>query len=49
MKSITQAFSDVIRYISQAMARIFSPNEKEPPNVGVQPFEGNPYNGSGLE
>lgn len=32
----------LVDYVSQAIARIFSPNDAEPPTIGVQPFEGNP-------
>ncbi|MDA0268683.1 MAG: hypothetical protein O3A14_17410 [Cyanobacteria bacterium] len=31
-----------VRYFSEAVMRIFSPNEKEIPQVGVQPFGGEP-------
>ncbi len=31
------------RYLSLAIARIFSPNEEPVPEIGTQPFEGNPY------
>ena len=29
-------------YVSQAIALIFSPNAEPVPEIGVQPFEGNP-------
>lgn len=41
MKALEQLF----RYLSQAVQRIFSPNEKPIPEVGVQPFTGDPYDG----
>ena len=31
-------------FVSQAIARIFSPNEEPVPEIGVQPFEGDPNN-----
>ncbi len=30
------------KYITEAFARIFGPNDDEYPNTGVQPFEGEP-------
>lgn len=41
MKALEQFF----RYLSQAIQRIFSPNEKPIPEVGVQPYSGDPYDG----
>ncbi|MBF2051601.1 hypothetical protein HJG54_28935 [Leptolyngbya sp. NK1-12] len=32
----------VIRYISSAVARVFSPNDDDYPKTGVQPFKGDP-------
>ena len=34
---------NLTNYISQAIARIFSPNEEPVPSIGTQPFEGEPY------
>ncbi len=34
---------DFIQYITEAFARIFSPNDDQYPEIGVQPFEGEPY------
>ena len=44
--NIVKLLQDAIRYIAEAAARIFSPNDDEYPRVGVQPFEGEPYEGS---
>lgn len=41
MKKLEELF----QYISQAIKRIFAPNEAPVPDVGVQPFEGEPYDG----
>lgn len=41
--SVSRIFDDVIQYISEGVARIFSPADDEYPNVGVQPFDGDPY------
>ena len=35
-----KTFGDIVQYFSDAFARIFSPNDKPVPNIGVQPFEG---------
>ena len=40
---IVRAWSNLSQYISEAIARIFSPNDDKYPDVGVQPFEGEPY------
>ncbi|BAW96096.1 hypothetical protein NIES970_10170 [[Synechococcus] sp. NIES-970] len=42
MKTLEQLF----QYVLQAINRIFSPNEEPVPEVGVQPFEGDPYSDS---
>ena len=41
--NISEMLSNLSKYISDAMARIFGPNDDEYPEVGVQPFEGEPY------
>lgn len=35
--------NDISQFISEAVARIFGPNDDQYPLVGVQPFEGDPY------
>lgn len=42
--SVPQVVDGVIRYVSEAVARIFGLNDDSYPNTGVQPFEGDPYN-----
>lgn len=43
--NIPKQLQNFIEYITEAFARIFGPDDDEYPNVGVQPFEGDPYNG----
>ncbi|WP_198159688.1 hypothetical protein [Picosynechococcus sp. PCC 7003] len=42
MKMLEKLF----QYVLQGINRIFSPNEEPVPEVGVQPFDGDPYDGS---
>lgn len=42
MKTLEQLF----QYILQGFKRIFSPTDEPVPEVGVQPFDGDPYDGS---
>jgi hypothetical protein len=37
--SLNQGF----KYLSEAILRIFSPREEAYPEIGVQPFAGDPY------
>lgn len=37
---VSQIIGNAIQYFSEAIARIFSPNDDKYPNIGVQPFEG---------
>jgi hypothetical protein len=34
---------DGLRYISEAVSRIFSPSDDHYPETGIQPFDGEPY------
>lgn len=43
MAAIYQRLSDMMQYLLGAVARVFSPDEHDYPSVGVQPFEGDPY------
>jgi hypothetical protein len=43
MAAIYQRISDMMQYLLGAVARVFSPDEHGYPSVGVQPFEGDPY------
>ncbi len=40
---ISKSVSAIMQYISEAVARVFSPNDDLYPVIGVQPFEGEPY------
>ncbi len=37
---LPKVFDRTIRYISEAVSRIFSPTDDSYPAVGIQPFEG---------
>lgn len=41
--NVSKSFSDFLQYVSEAVARIFAPNDDKYPMVGVQPFDGDPY------
>ena len=45
--SISKIFDNLTRYFSEAMARIFGPNDDAYPEIGVQPFTGEPYQDNG--
>ena len=38
-----KSLDTILRYVSQAIARIFSPNEEPVPEIGTQPYDGDPY------
>ena len=41
---ISEIVENITRYLTEAFARIFGPGEEEsPPEIGVQPFEGDLY------
>lgn len=40
---ITKIVESITLYISEAVARIFSPSDDAYPIIGVQPFSGDPY------
>jgi hypothetical protein len=40
---ISELISNCLKYVSEAVARIFGPDDDAYPNVGVQPFDGDPY------
>jgi hypothetical protein len=44
--NISNLLQNFIQYITEAFARIFGPNDDEYPNIGVQPFEGEPSQSS---
>ncbi|MEO0534891.1 MAG: hypothetical protein AAF215_13625 [Cyanobacteria bacterium P01_A01_bin.123] len=39
---IAEMLDGVARYLSEGFGRIFSPIDDEYPNIGVQPFDGEP-------
>lgn len=41
--NISKMMDNLARYIIEAMTRIFGPNDDAYPNIGVQPFTGEPY------
>lgn len=41
--NILKALHDAMRYLSEGVTGLFSPNHDEYPNIGVQPFNGEPY------
>jgi hypothetical protein len=43
---ISELVKNFVGYITEAFARIFGPNKDEYPEIGVQPFEGEPYHAS---
>ena len=40
---ISKTVKDIVQYITEGFARIFSPTDDEYPAIGVQPFEGEEY------
>lgn len=36
---------DAVQYLSEGVIRLFSPNTDKYPEIGVQPFEGDPNSG----
>jgi hypothetical protein len=43
---IYKVFYSITQYISEAVVRIFSPNDDAYPAIGVQPFSGEPFHGN---
>ncbi|MEL7504519.1 MAG: hypothetical protein AAFN18_18880 [Cyanobacteria bacterium J06554_6] len=37
--------NDSLNYLSEAVARIFGPDQDSYPVIGLQPFDGDPYTG----
>ncbi|MEB3249564.1 MAG: hypothetical protein VKK07_09490 [Merismopediaceae bacterium] len=44
--NIQKSVQDLVQYFTEAFARIFGPSTDEYPEVGVQPFGGEPYRGA---
>lgn len=45
--NIRNSLQNLVQYITEAFARIFGPSDDEYPQVGEQPFEGEPYQKTG--
>ncbi len=43
---LNKALKEMMQYLTEAFARIFSPSDDQYPNIGVQPFYGEIYNPS---
>jgi hypothetical protein len=43
--NIIEVLGNLTKYITEGFARIFSASKDEYPEVGVQPFEGDPNTG----
>jgi hypothetical protein len=41
--NIIKMFGNITKYLTEGFTRIFSRPEESPPEIGVQPFEGEPY------
>lgn len=41
--NIFKVLREAIYYLSEGATGLFSPNRDEYPNIGVQPFSGDPY------
>lgn len=44
---VYQLLDSVGQFLSEAIARIFSPSDDYYPVIGVQPFSGEPFHGTG--
>ncbi|MDJ0520286.1 MAG: isochorismate synthase [Trichodesmium sp. MO_231.B1] len=44
--NIFKSIEEAVVYISEAIRRIFGPSDDMYPMIGVQPFEGDPYQGT---
>ena len=40
--NINRMLQDTVQYFTEAFARVFGPSTDEYPEVGIQPFEGEP-------
>ncbi|MDM9382376.1 hypothetical protein QUB80_16855 [Chlorogloeopsis sp. ULAP01] len=43
MRAISKLLARLTQYITEAAIRIFGPSDDAYPNIGVQPFSGDPY------
>ena len=44
MNGMTQKLADMVEYLSDAIARIFTPSKDDFPATGAQPYKGDPDN-----
>ncbi|MGB3509334.1 MAG: isochorismate synthase [Microcoleaceae cyanobacterium] len=44
--NIFQSIENAVTYLSEAISRIFSPNDDMYPMIGINPFEGDAYQGT---
>lgn len=40
---VSRMIESILQYISEAAARIFGPSDDAYPNIGMQPFTGEPH------
>lgn len=43
MDNIYRLLENISKFITEAAVRVFSPRDDEYPDMGVQPFSGEPY------
>lgn len=43
--NIPNFLNNIVQYVTEAFARVFGPNDDQYPDIGVQPFEGEPNQG----
>ncbi|MBW4465820.1 MAG: hypothetical protein KME07_10335 [Pegethrix bostrychoides GSE-TBD4-15B] len=41
--NILKRLNDAILYLSEGAAMLFSPSQDDYPNIGLQPYDGDPY------
>ncbi|MBD2102018.1 hypothetical protein [Leptolyngbya sp. FACHB-261] len=41
--NFSRSFQALLQYLSEAVARIFSPRDDDYPATGMQPYTGDPY------
>jgi hypothetical protein len=43
MNGLAQKFTSMVEYLSDAIAKIFTPNKDDFPATGEQPYKGDPF------
>ncbi len=46
MNGVAQKFTSMVEYLSDAIARIFTPSKDDFPATGEQPYKGDPASGN---